>query len=56
MIVESLEDAEDVMGEISIDDITKNTPKAAGAVEFESSGGGNKLVKKTKERLEAEKM
>ena len=48
-------DLEDVMGEISIDDITKNTPKAARAVDFESSGGGNKLAKKTKERLESEK-
>ena len=47
--------AEDVMGEISIDDITKNIPKAAGEVEFDSAGRGNKPVKKTKEHLEAEK-
>ena len=53
-IVGSLEDAEDLMGDISIEDITKNLPSAAGAVEFESTGGSNKLVKKTKEHLEAE--
>ena len=35
MIVESLEDAEDVMRESSIEDTTKNIPKAAGAAEFE---------------------
>ena len=43
------------MGDISIEDITKNMLSAARAVEFESTGGGNKLVKKTKEHLEAEK-
>ena len=43
------------MGEISIEDITKNSPSAARAVEFESIGGGNKLVKKTRGHLEAEK-
>ena len=37
--------------ESSIEDTTKYIPKAAGAAEFESAGGGNKLVKKTKERL-----
>ena len=37
------------------DDITKNKPKAVRAVEFKSAGGGNKLVKKTKGHLEAEK-
>ena len=52
----SLEDAEDLMGDISIEDIVKNLPRAARAPEFESSGGeGNKLVKKTEEHLEAEK-
>ena len=55
MIVENLEDAEDVMEEISIEDITKNMPRLAKAVEFDSAGGGCKLVKKTKERLEAKK-
>ena len=55
MIVGSQEDAEDLMGDISIEDITKNLPRAARAVEFESTGGGNKLVKKTEEHLEAEK-
>ena len=34
LIVASLEDAEDVMGEITIDDITKNFPKAARVVDF----------------------
>ena len=44
------------LGGIRIEDIAKNLPRAARAIEFESSrGGGNKLVKKTKEHLEAEK-
>ena len=44
------------MGDINIEDIAKNLPRGSRAVEFESSGGGgNKLVKKTKEHLEAEK-
>ena len=55
LIVGSLEDAEDPMGDISIEDITKNLPNAAKATEFESIGGGNKLVKKTEEHLETEK-
>ena len=55
--VEGLEAAEDVMGDVSIDDMTECIPKAARAVEFESAGGGGgvKLVKKTKGHLEAEK-
>ena len=53
MIVGSLDDAQDLMGDISIEDITKNLPSAAGAVEFESTGGSKKLVKKTKEHLES---
>ena len=36
VIVGSLEDAEDPMGEISIEDNTKNLPSAARAVDFES--------------------
>ena len=56
MLVGSLDDAEDLMGDIRIKDIAKNLPRAARAIEFESSrGGGNKLVKKTKEHLEAER-
>ena len=55
MIVESLEEAEDVMGDISIEDITKKLPMAARAVEFESTGGRNRLIKKTRDHLEAEK-
>ena len=55
MIVGSLEDAEDLMENISIEDITKNLPRAVRAVEFESTARGNKLVKKTKVHLEAEK-
>ena len=53
--MEGLEAAEDVMEEVSIDDITECTPKAARAVELESTGGGYRLVKKAKEHLEAEK-
>ena len=40
---------------VKLEDITKKLPSAARAVEFEPTGGGNKLVKKTKEHLEAEK-
>ena len=45
MIVGSLEDAENPMGDISVEEITKNLPSAARAVEFESTGGGNRLIK-----------
>ena len=54
--VGGLEDAEDLMGDISIEDLVKNLSRAAKAIEFESSGGGGaKLVNKTKEHLDAEK-
>ena len=36
IVVEEMEEAQDLMGEISIEDITKNLSKAARAVEFES--------------------
>ena len=52
--MESLEDAEDLLGEVSIEDITKKLPKTARTVEFESTRGGNKMVRKTPEHLEAE--
>ena len=55
MIVGSLEDAEDLMGDVNIEDKTKNLPKAARAIEFESTRGGNKLAKKSREHIEAEK-
>ena len=55
MIVGSLEGAADLMGDINIEDVTKNLRNAARAVEFESSGGRNKLVKRTIEHLEAER-
>ena len=42
VIVGSLEAAEDVMGEVSIEDITECIPKAARAVDFESAGGRNR--------------
>ena len=42
LIVESFPAAEDVMGEVSIEDITECTPKASRTVEFESAGGRNK--------------
>ena len=55
----SLEAAEDVMGEVSIEDITECIPKAASAVDFESDGWRNKLVnlrgKTLAEHLEAGK-
>ena len=53
--MERLEEAQDLMGEVSIEDITKNLLTAAKAVEFESKVGRNRLVKKTREHLEAEK-
>ena len=46
MMVESFEVAED---------ITRILPKAVSAIEFESSGKGSKIVRKTKEHIEAEK-
>ena len=55
IIAQELEEAQDLIGEVSIEDITKNLPKAAKAVEFESRGGRNKMVRKTQEHLEAEK-
>ena len=42
MIVGSLEAAEGVMGDVSIEDITECIPKAASAVDFESAGGRNR--------------
>ena len=54
MLVAGLEDAEGLMGDINIEDIVKNLSRAARAIEFElSTGGGAKMVKQTKERLEA---
>ena len=46
-LVESLEDAENILGDVSIEDISKNLPKAARAVEFESVRGRNKAVRET---------
>ena len=53
VIVEELEKAQDLMGEVL--DMTNNLPRAAEAVEFESRGGRNRMVRKTREHLEAEK-
>ena len=55
MILKELEENQDIMGEISIEDITNCIPSAARALEFETNGGRDQLVKKTKEHLEAEK-
>ena len=44
----SLEDAEDMMGDITIEDIKKKLPMAARAVEFGSTGGRNRLLKRYK--------
>ena len=44
MIVVSLEDAEDLILDLSIEDITKTLLKAARAMDFESTGGRNKLT------------
>ena len=52
--MESLEDAEDMMGHLSIEDITKKLQMAARAFGFESTGGRNSMVRKTREHLEAE--
>ena len=54
-LVESLEDAENILGEVSTEDMSKKWPKAARSFEFESARGGNKAVRKTLEHLEAEK-
>ena len=51
----SLEAAEDVMGEVSIEDITERIPKAASAVDLESAGGRNRWVKKIAEHRDAER-
>ena len=53
--MESLEVAEDVMGEVSIEEITESIPKAVRAVDFGSAGWRNRWVKKTTEHLEAAK-
>ena len=53
VIVGSLEASEDVMGEVSSEDITECFPRAASAVDFESAVESNRLVKKTAEHLEA---
>ena len=45
MIVESLEAVEDVMGEVSIEDITECMPKSARADEFESAGREKQIGK-----------
>ena len=54
MILGSLEDTEDLILDLSIEDMTKTLPKAARAIDFESTGGRNKLTKETKEHAEAE--
>ena len=54
MTVESLDDAEDMMGHISIEDITKKLPMAARAFGFESTRERNSMVRKTREHLKAE--
>ena len=41
------------MGELSIEDISKNLPTAARSVEFESARG-NKAVRKTLENLDVD--
>ena len=55
MIVEELEAVEDVMGVVSIEDITESISRAARAAEFEAAGGRNRWMKKTKAHLETEK-
>ena len=55
MIVVSLEDAEDLILDLSIEDITNSLLKAARAVDFDSTEGRNKLTKETKEHAEAER-
>ena len=56
MLVAGLRDAEDLMDDISIEDMVKNLLRSARAIELESSRGGEaKMMKKTKERLDVEK-
>ena len=40
----ALDDAEDLMADISIEDLVKNLPRAATATEFEASGGGRNML------------
>ena len=54
MILGSLEDTEDLILDLSIEDITKTLPKAARAIDFDSTEGRHKLRKETKEHAEAE--
>ena len=46
VIVAKLEHAEDAMGEISNEDITIFIPDAARSVEFETTGGRGRLIKR----------
>ena len=55
MVVGSLEDATDLMGDVSIEGIPQELSKTASANEFESSGKGTRIVKKSKEHIEAER-
>ena len=54
MIVESFEDASDLMCDVSIEDITEVLSEASSSSEFESSGKRSRIVKKSKEHIEAE--
>ena len=55
VIMSKLEEAENAVGQISIEDITRCIPEAARSINFETTGGRNQLVKKTREHLEGEK-
>ena len=49
MIVESFEDASDLMCDVSIEDITEVLSEASSSSEFESSGKRSRIVKKSKD-------
>ena len=54
MIVESFEDASDLMCDVSMEDITEVLSAASSSSEFESSRKRSRIVKKSKEHIETE--
>ena len=55
MIVESLEDASDLMDHVSIEDNSQELSNAVSAIKFDSSGKGSRIVKNSREHIQAER-